>query len=166
MNAISAAGFAPEREALVEAIPPGWDERHPSGTPASRKVSVLMRDAAHVSLATESSEPAFLVVNESCFPGWFGMLDGVPVPLVRTNLFVQGIPVPAGSHRVDLAYHPASLPWGVTISFFGALVTLLLCVPNWRSGPEARFVFGRRALTHRSHVGGGAEQSWSRRKRK
>jgi len=128
MNAVSAAGFAPEREAMVEAIPPGWDERRPSGDADSRRVSVLARDAAHVSLATESSAAAFLVVNESYFPGWLARLDGGPVSLMRTNLFVDGIPIPAGNHRVDLDYGPATLRWGLLISFFGALVTLSLCV--------------------------------------
>jgi hypothetical protein len=130
MNVVSAAGFAPEREAMVEAIPPGWGERRPSSAADSRRVSVLTRDAAHVSLATESSAATFLVVNESYFPGWVATLDGGPVSLVRTNLFVDGIPVPAGSHRVDLDYRPASLCWGLIISLSGALVTLLLCVPG------------------------------------
>ena len=74
----------------------------------------------------DSSQPGILFVSENHLPGWEAewrtesqSLQPVQLPIVRAHLAFLGIPVPAGSGTVDLAYRPASVRWGLTISAIG-----------------------------------------------
>ena len=49
-------------------------------------------------------------------PGWRARIDGRRAEVFEANLFAKGIIVPAGSHRVELRYLPASFLWGAAIS--------------------------------------------------
>lgn len=63
-----------------------------------------------------------LVVSQPFYPGWRARIDGQPVPIYRADLFLQGIPVTAGTHRVELTYRLS--PWPAVIS----LAALLACL--------------------------------------
>ena len=68
--------------------------------------------------------PGLLILSEIYYPGWKAMVDGQPAPLLRTDIVLRGVPVPAGSHRVELHYAPQSLSIGALISG----LTLLACL--------------------------------------
>ena len=53
------------------------------------------------------------------------VIDGQVVPVVRVDGLVQGVPVPAGSHRVELAYRAPGLRTGFLITL-GTLTAILL----------------------------------------
>jgi hypothetical protein len=57
-------------------------------------------------------------------PGWRFAVDGAPVVPVRGDGIVQGVPVPAGDHRVEARYRPPGLLAGAIVSLM-ALVGLL-----------------------------------------
>jgi uncharacterized membrane protein YfhO len=75
---------------------------------------------------------AFLVVNDSYFPGWEARVDEAPSRIFRANSLVRGVVVSAGAHVVDLSYRPRSLRVGMMISVL-SIVGLL-----------ARFIVARR----------------------
>ena len=74
----------------------------------------------------ESTQPGLLFVSENYLPGWEAEWrtesqpsQPIQLPIVRAHQAFLGIPVPAGNGTVDLAYRPASVRWGLTISAFG-----------------------------------------------
>lgn len=82
----------------------------------------------------ESTGPGLLFVSENYLPGWEAEWragsqpsQAIALPVVRANQAFLGIPVPAGSGTVDIAYRPASVRWGMAISVFSwvALVVAL-----------------------------------------
>jgi uncharacterized membrane protein YfhO len=53
------------------------------------------------------------------------VIDGQVAPVVRVDGLVQGVPVPAGSHRVELAYRAPGLRASFLITL-GTLAAILL----------------------------------------
>jgi hypothetical protein len=112
--------FLPGREAVVDALPSGWQNRTRDETPAV--ITMLARTDGVWRFRVDASAPSFVVVNESFFPGWEARVDGAPSSIIRTNAIVRGIAVGTGSHLVELAYRPLSFRWGAAISLTTALV--------------------------------------------
>ena len=56
------------------------------------------------------------MVSDSYYPGWRAAVDGRPVPLLRTNVLLRGVPVPAGRHQVRLWFDPLSVRLGFALS--------------------------------------------------
>jgi hypothetical protein len=48
----------------------------------------------------------FLVVSDALAPGWTASLDGRPAALLRVDMAFRAVPVPAGTHRVEMRYDP------------------------------------------------------------
>ena len=61
-----------------------------------------------------------LILKEQFFPGWKATVDGNPVPLHLDDEAFQSIEVPAGEHRAEFLYRPASVIWGGAISIVSA----------------------------------------------
>ena len=70
-----------------------------------------------VSLAAELSCAGVLVLSDNWFPGWEATLDGRPAPILQADGALRAIAVPAGRHRVEMRYSPASIRWGGAVSF-------------------------------------------------
>ncbi|MGH9036820.1 MAG: YfhO family protein, partial [Acidimicrobiia bacterium] len=51
-----------------------------------------------------AARPAMLVVSQAWLPGWHASVGGKDAAVVRVDGLVQGVPVPAGRHRVVLRY--------------------------------------------------------------
>lgn len=114
-------GFDPRQLALVEVDNP---ELRRLGAASPEDAARLISYAdGRISVETRSASAAFLVVSESYFPGWEAMVDGKPAPIYQTNYVLQGVPVPAGIHRVELRYRTAGAATGLVISL-GTLALL------------------------------------------
>jgi uncharacterized membrane protein YfhO len=62
-----------------------------------------------------------VVFAESHYPGWRATVDGVPAPVLRANVALMAVAVPAGEHTVRLWF---TAPWvvaGLSLSLFTAL---------------------------------------------
>jgi hypothetical protein len=71
-----------------------------------------------VSVELEAVNGALLVVSQAWFPGWHAWVDGEEAQVLRVNGIVQGVPVAAGVHRVELVYRAPGLRLGFIISLF------------------------------------------------
>lgn len=72
-------------------------------------VDVVKYRPGRVELKTQSDAPAMLRVAERWDADWKAEVDGCPVAVQRIDSLCQGVDLPAGSHRVVLAYSPAKL---------------------------------------------------------
>lgn len=118
--------FDPATVALVEKAEPG----HWSPDCEARQRG---RGEGWLELETSCAGPGFLVVSERGFPGWRATVDGERVPIVRTDVLISGVEVPAGSRVVTLRYSPSSLWVGVALALLGALLVVGAAVRLRRS---------------------------------
>jgi len=97
-----------------------------------------------------TSQPSFLVLSESWFPGWRATLDGQPHPMWRTDGVLRGMSVPAGTHKVTMTYAPTEFGVGSFFSMLGiAVIGAMACAtrPRATSGSSGlRFPPGRTSL--------------------
>ena len=75
----------------------------------------------------EASLPAdgLLVLSEVYYSGWRVQVDGQPVPCLRTNLMLRGVPLPAGTHRIEMGFRPWTVPTGLALSVVTLVAALL-----------------------------------------
>lgn len=109
--------------------------------PPEARIVTERPDRIEIDIEPAPPEEAFLVLNDSYFPGWRALADGVEVKVVRANYAFRGIRLPEGTRRVVFFFDPlvpdAVLP----------LPTLLLAVLGGAVGLGQRFS-SRRETKH------------------
>jgi hypothetical protein len=93
------------------ALPPSPAACTPGGSAA-----VETYEPERVVASTRSEAPSLLVLSDTWLPGWAVTVDGEPEDLLEVDHALRGVPVPAGAHRVEFGYRPASLRAGAAIS--------------------------------------------------
>jgi hypothetical protein len=136
------------REALVhlppDDLPPGLAPERPGLAQASegatRTARITRYSAGALEIETVADGAALLVVSDSYYPGWRAAVDGRPVPLLRTNVILRGVPVPAGRHQVRLWFDPLSVRLGFALSALALVANgaALAWVANLRSMKRRR----------------------------
>ena len=79
-------------------------------------VEVAGFDHDRITLRTRTAHPAFLVLQQAWYPGWSATVDGEAVELVRANIAVFGIVLPAGMHEVAFSFVKPMVPWLLGLS--------------------------------------------------
>jgi len=119
--------------ALDAVLAPGWDGRRSAvveeplpavhagrGSPGRATLERSARPE-RVAVAVSARRPALLVMTDTAYPGWRAEVDGRRAPLRRVDYLLRGVVVPAGRHRVELTYAPASWRAGWILSVLTAL---------------------------------------------
>jgi hypothetical protein len=70
----------------------------------------------YVALDAELPCAGVMVLSDNWYPGWNATLDGRQVPLMLAYGALRAVVVPAGRHRVEMRYSPASIRWGGILS--------------------------------------------------
>jgi uncharacterized membrane protein YfhO len=73
--------------------------------------------------------PGLVVVGDPYYRGWRAWVDGQRVPIQEFEGARRAVRAAAGRHRVEFAYQPASVYWGLGCTALGLvlLVTLRRC---------------------------------------
>ena len=116
--------FDPRREVLLEE---GAERAADPAFTGSVRIVELRQD--RLLAEAELTAAGHVVFVDAHDPGWRARVDGVPAPVLRANLAFRAVPVPAGRHRLELAYRPWSVLWGLGLSALGAAATALA----WRA---------------------------------
>jgi hypothetical protein len=85
-----------------------------------------------VDIEVEAQEPSLVVVAQTYYHNWHATMDGQPTPLLRANVAFQAVQVPAGKHKIHLAYRDRAFEIGAAISIVAWLGSLtgLFCLPG------------------------------------
>jgi hypothetical protein len=88
------------------------------------KADIIAYTPNRVTVAYESTLPAFLVLADSFYPGWNAYIDGSATPTVlwRADYGLRGAVVPAGRHDVHFVYEPRSVTLGCALTALGVLL--------------------------------------------
>jgi hypothetical protein len=133
---LEAADFRPAAEAVVQGDAPNIVSA-PIGSGESAEI--LSRAPTRIEIQVQVDSPRLLVYADTFYPGWQATIDGAPAPILRTNLALRGIVVPAGQHHVILFYRPTTLYVGAGISLATLLaVAVFLVVCTLRRRKESQ----------------------------
>ena len=88
--------------------------------------------AQTVDADVEAAGPSLIVIAQTYYHNWRAYVDGQPAPLFRANVAFQAVPVPAGFHKIHLAYVDRAFQAGAVIAtgaWLGCLIGLF-CRPG------------------------------------
>ncbi|MGQ9555127.1 MAG: YfhO family protein [Anaerolineae bacterium] len=132
LERLAAPDFDPWQTALLEQ--PLAKPLAPSN--GAEDVHIVAAAPESLTISVIASSEALLVLSEVYYPGWRASVDGTPTPLLRADYVLRAVPVPAGSHQVELRYQPWTWRLGVAVSALSlvALVvgTFLLNDSRWQ----------------------------------
>ncbi|ACK49423.1 conserved hypothetical protein [Methylocella silvestris BL2] len=94
---------------LKELLPLPDDAVSPAPAPNLSRVEVTSYKDNAVTLDATTDRPGLVVLHDLFYPGWEVRVDGKLQPLLKANLLFRGVEIPAGSHRIEFAFHPFSL---------------------------------------------------------
>jgi hypothetical protein len=110
-----------------DARPRVWFEGAPEGCAASAEYRRI--HSQQVEIEAELGCAAELVIADPFFPGWSARVDGQEVELGTFRDALMQVELEPGSHRVELAYQPASVLAGGAMTAVASLVCCLAIVP-------------------------------------
>lgn len=76
---------------------------------SSSYIKLLYNDNDLIEYESSSKNTEFAVFSEIYYDaGWIATIDGKETPIVRTNYVLRGLQIPAGTHRIQFEFKPAS----------------------------------------------------------
>ncbi len=89
------------------------------------KVNLKSYGPNRVEMEVVAQRDGWLVLSDTYYPGWQGVVDGAPVRVFRANLCARALPVTAGTHSVVFNYEPRAFKTGLVITLGSLLVIAL-----------------------------------------
>ncbi|RME45869.1 MAG: hypothetical protein D6796_09820, partial [Caldilineae bacterium] len=83
------------------------------------RVTIARYAPERIDLDVTLASPGWLLLTDTCYPGWRVTVDGTPAPLIEADLMFRAVEVPAGTHRLTFAYRPLSVFGGAALSLLG-----------------------------------------------
>lgn len=109
--------FDPEMEVVLAEPAP----IHLDGTRSVGTVEWAERSPNRLRLAVATERPALLVVADNWFPAWKATVDDTHAPVLRAYHTLRAVPVPEGTHTVEMVYDSGVVRVGFWISLSMAL---------------------------------------------
>ena len=121
--------FDPARAVLLAEAPPAPPSAALLTSPVASLGSpeedapptVLVDTHTHTRLSVERSRPGYLVISRAHYPGWTASVNGARQELLRADLGLSALRLPAGTSEVELRYAPRSFALGLWTSGLCAL---------------------------------------------
>ncbi|MFA6322922.1 MAG: YfhO family protein [Candidatus Buchananbacteria bacterium] len=88
----------------------------------SSQTQIKNLSSDEIEIKTQLSQPGYLFLSQTLYPGWQAEVDGRPSEIIRANSAFSVVALTAGSHEVIFKFRPKSFFWGAIIS----LVTLIV----------------------------------------
>lgn len=127
-------GFDPARHVVLPAPPP----IQLAGGPVVGDVRWTERTLNRLALQVQSDRPALLVLAENWFPAWHATVDGESAPVLRANHTFRAVPIPTGTHTVELSYQSDLLRGSLLASLAGLATLIVSGAVSWHRGRRDR----------------------------
>jgi len=111
-------------------MPRAWTETKCS---AREPVSVSRPDSDDVTMTATLPCPGSVTLSDTMYPGWEARVDSQPAAIHEAMGALRSVDVPAGAHKIEMTYRPASVRWGAALSVTGLLMCLALVLWDRRS---------------------------------
>lgn len=128
---VAQAVVAPDDEAALAAMrDPNFDPSttivladHTPTDPSSQshlahpaETEFLIYEPERVVVTVNAPTAGWLLLSDAWYPGWKATVDGQSSTVKRADILFRAVAVPAGEHRVEWSYRPASFRLGKAIS--------------------------------------------------
>ncbi len=137
----AAEGPMTDDAALARLVDPAFDpfatvllaDRAGAGPGGGRSgVGLTAHGTSSLEADTFGDGPGWVVFSTAHYPGWRAAVDGEPAAVLRADVALVAVPVPAGQHTVRLWF---TAPWvwaGLAISLAAALILAALTLASMR----------------------------------
>jgi len=123
MQAISS--FDPKNEAIVDKQYKSLLADKNLGIDTSATIKLTSYEPEHLVYQTGSTANQVAVFSEIYYKeGWKFLIDGQEQPYFRTDYLLRAAVIPAGNHKVEFVFHPASYYTGEDISLAGSILLI------------------------------------------
>ena len=114
---------------LKEELSDNFRRSYSKDSMAQIKLTITKPD--QLTYAVKTDTPQFAVFSEMYYPkGWKASIDGKPVAIVNVNYVLRGLPIAAGSSKVEFKFEPEVVKQGTFVRwislFIFSLVALIL----------------------------------------
>jgi hypothetical protein len=120
LKAVTAPGFDPSSRVVLEENPGIPSAPSSGGTAVYRPLGT---QAAEVKVQVDT--PSLVLVRNPFDSGWRASMDGLPMRILPADYLLQAIPVPAGTHTIELSYRDPWIGLGVLGSGSSMLALIL-----------------------------------------
>jgi hypothetical protein len=139
---LGSSTFDPRSVLITGTKLPGLSQGRSNG-PAPGEAHLTRYEPEQVTIEAHANRRSELVLSDVYYPGWHATVDGRPVRIDRVDYLLRGVPLPAGTHRVEFSYDPASFRIGWLVSLAVLLTLAAMTVVGVR-----RRRLGRLAHSH------------------
>jgi hypothetical protein len=127
VNRLKDADFNPLKFVTIpEFSPTSTISVDENGSTFNGSVDITDNGITSLSMKTQSSSSAILVVSQTYYPGWKAIVDGKQSDVLQADVALAGIAIPAGTHEVRLAFQPLSFRIGLGVSILSTTILLAL----------------------------------------
>jgi len=92
------------------------------------EASVFLRKPDEFIIDADMRCDGLVVTGDPSAPGWRAWVDRRRVPIRESEGLLRAVAVPAGRHRIEFRYRPASVYWGAAWTMLGVILTALTCI--------------------------------------
>jgi hypothetical protein len=122
-DAMRDPAFDPRKEVLLDAPLETMPDAAPDDV---GQASMARYSSTRVVIDVHAAEDCLLVLCDQYYPGWRATVDGRPTPVNPAYHAFRCVYVPAGDHRVEFFYFPASFRAGLAMSTATLLAMLVI----------------------------------------
>jgi hypothetical protein len=120
---------------ILESEPPAeFLSPEAKGTEGTPEVTGIRYGRDRVEIGVRCPTRGFLVLSDAFHRDWVAKVDGVESPVLRANYIMRGIPLRAGSERVEILFRPLILFLGPGVTALGWAALAVLLVLSLRRG--------------------------------
>jgi hypothetical protein len=124
LRAVAAPGFDASRQVVLEERP---SIANAAGSPSTSGEAAYRADGPQAAtIDVVASAPATVLIRNAWDPNWHATVDGAPAKVLVADSVVQAVAVPAGRHRIRLAYHDPTIGFGALASALALVVMAIL----------------------------------------
>ena len=69
-------------------------------------------------IVSDSEAPGWIVLSDVWYLGWYGRVDGEPVPIHHANYLFRSVEISPGFHEISFEYRPVWFYVGAALSAF------------------------------------------------
>lgn len=119
--------FDPKQTAFVDKKFANELQGYTGGKDSASTITLTSYEPNHLVYNYTAPQPQLAVFSEIYYqPGWKATVDGKEVPIVRADYVLRASVVPAGSHKVEMVFEPASYFTGEKVAYAVSALILVL----------------------------------------
>lgn len=82
-----------------------------------------------ISFISQNSKDGLAVFSDIYYSkGWKAYIDGKETPIMKADYVLRAIRIPAGNHKIEFHFHPASFYTGQKVGLASSILLILLCL--------------------------------------